>query len=371
MGDAHRIGIVGLGSISKAYLDTLADSPAVAITAVADLDAARAESVAAGLPAARALTVAELLASDDVDTVLNLTIPAAHAAIAHGAITHGKDVYGEKPLAVTMDEARGIMDAATRAAVRIGSAPDTVLGTGIQTARAVIDAGRIGRPIAATATMVTPGHESWHPSPDFYYLPGGGPLLDMGPYYVAALIQLLGPVRSVVGSASRLRPERIISSGAREGERIPVEVQTHVTGVLEHHSGALSTITTSFDAFATTAAPIEVHGELASLVVPDPNTFGGDVRLHERTPRAWQDVAVSAGYVDASRGAGLLDFIAAGRAGGPGRASGQVALHSLDAMTALLESAETGRRIVLTTTVERPEAVPLTPTAQWKAGAIA
>lgn len=371
MGHPHRVGIVGLGSISRAYLETLAESSAVAITAVADLDAARAAAVAATLPRARALTVTELLASDEVDTVLNLTIPAAHAEIAHGAIAHGKDVYGEKPLAVTMAEARMMMDAATRAAVRIGSAPDTVLGTGIQTARAVIDGGRIGRPIAAIATMVTPGHEAWHPSPDFYYLAGGGPLLDMGPYYVTALIQLLGPVRAVIGSSSRLRSERVIGSGAREGERIPVEVPTHVTGVLEHDSGALSTITTSFDAVATTAAPIEVHGELASLEVPDPNTFGGAVRVRERGPAAWQDVEVSAGYLDASRGAGLLDFIAAGRVGGPGRASGQLALHCLDAMTGLLESAAVGRRIELTSTVERPAAVPLTRAAEWKAGEIA
>ena len=162
------------------------------------------------------------------------------------------------------------MDAAARAGVRVGSAPDTVLGTGTQTARAAIDSGRIGRPIAATAVMITPGHESWHPNPGLLLPPGGGPLLDMGPYYVAALIQLLGPVRSVVGSASSLRPERTITSGDRAGERIPVEVQTHVSGVFEHHSGALSTITTSFDGVATTAAPIEVHGERAPSPFPTP-----------------------------------------------------------------------------------------------------
>lgn len=371
MGDAHRIGIVGLGNISGAYLATLADSSAVEITAVADLDAARASTVASGLPAARAMSVAELLASDAVDTVLNLTIPAAHVEIALSAIAHGKDVYGEKPLAVTMDDARRIMDAASRAGVRIGSAPDTVLGTGTQTARAAIDSGRIGRPVAATAVMITPGHEAWHPNPDFYYLPGGGPLLDMGPYYVAALIQMLGPVRSVVGATSRLRSERTISSGPRAGERIPVEVQTHVSGILEHHSGVLSTITTSFDGVATTAAPIEVHGEDGTLAVPDPNTFNGEVRVVPRGTRDWEPLPVAAGFVDAARGAGLLDFIAAGRDGLPGRASGDVALHSLDAMTALLESAQRGRRIDLTTSVERPAAVALTPVSQWKAGVAA
>ncbi len=367
MGNPHRIGIVGLGTISGAYLETLAGSPAVEITAVADLDAARAATVASELPAARAMSVSELLASDAVDTVLNLTIPAAHAEIALGAIAQGKDVYAEKPLAVTMEDARRMMDAASRAGVRIGSAPDTVLGTGIQTARAVIDGGRIGRPIAATAVMVTPGHEAWHPNPDFYYRPGGGPLLDMGPYYITALIQLLGPVRSVVGSASRLRSERTIATGDRAGERIPVEVQTHVTGVLEHHSGALSTITTSFDAAATTAAPIEVHGELATLAAPDPNKFDGEVRFFERSTRTWESLGVAAGYLGAARGVGLLDFIAAGR-GLPGRAGGDVALHCLDAMTALLASAEAGRRVELTTTVERPAAVPLTALEEWSSG---
>jgi predicted dehydrogenase len=370
VGQPHRIGIVGLGNISAAYLTTLAGSSALTITAVADLDADRAAAVAAGLPAARALSVAELLASEEVDAVLNLTIPAAHADIAHGAIEQGKDVYGEKPLAVTMEEARGIMDAAARAGVRVGCAPDTVLGTGTQTARSVIDTGTIGRPIAATAVMVTPGHESWHPNPDFYYRPGGGPLLDMGPYYVSALIQLLGPVRAAIGAASRLRPERTIMTGDRAGERIPVEVHTHVTGVLEHHSGALSTITTSFDSTATTAANIEVHGDLGTVAVPDPNHFDGDVRLFDRTTREWGRVDVAAGFVGASRGVGLLDFLAAGH-GRPGRASGDVALHCLDVMTALLASADAGRRIELTTTAERPQPVPLTPAAQWLAGTIA
>ena len=364
MGHPHRIGIVGLGNISRAYLTTLQSCPAVEITAVADLDAARAAAVAEGLPAARALAVSELLASDDVDTVLNLTIPAAHAEIALAAIAHGKDVYGEKPLAVTMGEAREILDAAAAAGVRVGSAPDTVLGTGTQTARAAVDGGQIGRPVAATAVMMTAGHEAWHPSPDFYYRPGGGPLLDMGPYYVTALVQLLGPVRAVIGSASRLRTERTIASGPRAGECIPVEVQTHVSGVLEHDSGALSTLTTSFDAMATTAVPIEVHGELASLSVPDPNDFDGEVRRFDRPSRTWEPLEVSAGYVGAARGTGLLDFIAAGP-GRAGRASGDVALHCLEVMTALLESAETGRRVALETTVDRPDAVPLTPLAEW------
>jgi predicted dehydrogenase len=365
VGDAHRIGVVGLGVISRAYLDTLLGHPAVRVTAVADLDAARSAAVAAELPGARALTVEELLSSPDVDTVLNLTVPAAHAEIALGAIARGKNVYGEKPLAATLDEARAVREAAAKAGVGVGCAPDTVLGTGIQTARAAVEAGAVGRPLSASAVMVTPGHERWHPQPDFYYRPGGGPLLDMGPYYLSSLVHLLGPVRAVTGAAGRLRTERVIGSGPRAGERIPVEVDSHVSGVLEHVSGALTTITTSFDGVATTAAPIEVHGETGTLGVPDPNHFDGEVRLFELGGTQWRTLAPSAGYADGSRGLGLLDFVAAD-AGREPRANGDLALHVLETMTALLRSAAEGRRLELTTSALPPAPVPLTAAEEWK-----
>src|SRR6185312_8342203 len=222
-----------------------------------------------------------------------------------------------------------VLRAAADAGVRVGCAPDTVLGTGTQTARAAIDAGRIGRPLAATATMVTAGHERWHPDPDFYYRPGGGPLLDMGPYYVSSLVHLLGPVRAVTGAGSRLRGERVIGSGRRAGERITVEVDSHVTGVLEHANGALSTITTSFDGVATTAAPIEVHGETGTLAVPDPNTFDGDVRVFPLGGTGWRVLEPRAGYVEGSRGIGLIDLVSADGQRSP-RAGGDVALHVLE-----------------------------------------
>ncbi|MFI5896884.1 Gfo/Idh/MocA family protein [Actinoplanes sp. NPDC051513] len=363
MGEPHRVGIVGLGYISQAYLRTLARHPRVTIAAVTDLDPARSAAVAAALPSARALPIETFLDSD-VETVLNLTVPAAHASVALGAIGHGFHVYGEKPLAASLAAASAIVETAAAAGLTVGCAPDTVLGTGIQTARAFIDGGGIGRPVAASAVMVTPGHERWHPHPDFYYLPGGGPLLDMGPYYLSALVHLLGPIRSVTGAASRTRDARTIGTGPRTGERIPVEVPTHVTGVLEHAGGALSTITTSFDAVHTTAAPLEIHGETGTIAVPDPNKFDGDVRVFELGASEWRSVPVSAGYVGATRGIGLIDQIAAGSP----RASGALALHVLDAMTALLRSAEQGRRIALTTTAERPEPVPLLTAEEWSAG---
>lgn len=361
MGEPHRVGVVGLGFIFNAYMATLRDHPAVRVTAVADLDAARAAAVAAELPGAEAVSVERLLGGPDVDTVLNLTVPAAHAELTLRAIDAGKNVYVEKPLAVTFPEGRAVVDRAAAAGVRIGCAPDTVLGTGTQTARAAIDDGLIGRPIAASAVMVTPGHERWHPNPDFYYTAGGGPLFDMGPYYLTALVHLLGPVRAVVGASSRLRAGRVIGSGARTGERIPVEVDTHVSGVLEHANGALSTITTSFDGVATTAAPIEVHGETGTLAVPDPNHFDGETRLFPLGGTEWRPLPPGAGYAGSGRGIGLLDLIAA-----DGRASGEVALHVLETMTALLRSADEGRRIELTTAVERPSPVPLTSPGEWR-----
>jgi predicted dehydrogenase len=368
VGDAHRIGVVGAGFISRAYLDTLAGHPAVRITAVADLDTARSTETAARLPGAAALTVEELLSSRDVDTVLNLTTPAAHAGIALDAIARGKNVYGEKPLAATLDDALAVRRAAERAGVGVGCAPDTVLGTGIQTARAAVESGAVGRPLFASAVMVTPGHERWHPQPDFYYTDGGGPLFDMGPYYLTSLIHLLGPVRAVTGAAGRLRTERVIGSGPRAGERIPVEVDSHVSGILEHVSGALTTLTTSFDGVKTTAAPIEVHGEKGTLAVPDPNHFDGEVRLFELGGEEWTTLDPSAGYAGAARGVGLLDFITADDVREP-RANGEVALHVLETMTALLQSAEEGRRIELTTSARLPAPVPLTAAEEWRRGA--
>ncbi|MFD6177970.1 MULTISPECIES: Gfo/Idh/MocA family protein [unclassified Isoptericola] len=361
MGQPLRVGVVGVGAISGQYLRTIArlgseGTGAVELVAVADLDAARAAAVAAE-QGVRALTVDELVADPEVDVVLNLTIPAAHADVALRAIAAGKDVYGEKPLAATTDEARAIVEAGRAAGVRVGCAPDTVLGTGVQTARRAVDDGLVGTPVAATATMVTPGHELWHPNPDFYYQPGGGPLLDMGPYYVTALVTLLGPVESVVGAASRTRAVRTIGSGPRAGEDVPVDVDTHVTGVLRHESGALSTLVMSFDTVASRASRIEVHGDRGSLVVPDPNTFDGTVELH-RLGGTWEELPASAGYRDAGRGYGLAD-LAATPPGATARANGDLAYHVLDVMTSLLAAADKGASVVVASSCERPAPVPL------------
>ena len=357
-----KVGIIGCGAIIAQYLTNFRRLDAIDLVAVADLDPARAQAVADSYDGVRAGTVDELLAADDVELVLNLTIPAAHAPIALRAIAAGKSVYGEKPLAATTAEARQVLHAAREAGVVVGCAPDTVLGTGIQTARKAIDDGLIGAPISATATMVTPGHERWHPNPDFYYQPGGGPLLDMGPYYVSALVTLLGPVVSVIGAASHTRNSRTIGSGPREGEVIPVTIDSHVTGVLVHASGALSTLVMSFDAVKTKSPNIEIHGAAGSLVVPDPNHFDGDVELFTLGADSWQTLPVSAGYIDSGRGFGIAD-LAATPAGVEPRAGGQLAFHALEIMESVLASAHSGSAVSIESTVARPDLVELTAVA--------
>ncbi len=362
MGQPHGIGIVGLGVISAQYLATLGEHPDVRIVATADLDRSRAEEVAGRLTGCRALSVDELVADPAVQTVLNLTVPAAHAEVALAALAAGKGVFGEKPLAATLADAQRVVAARGRA--WLGCAPDTVLGTGVQTARGALEAGTIGRAVAATATWVSAGHEAWHPHPDFYYREGGGPLLDMGPYYLTTLFHLLGPVARVSGASSRPRDTRTIASGPRAGEVIPVEVDTHVTGVLEHVGGAVSTVTFSFDAPVSDASPIEVYGETGTLSVPDPNLFDGEVRVRAGHRDDWRTVTERAGYEHAGRGIGILDRVRTGS----DRTDAAIALHVLEVMTALQESARTGARVEVETRPTPPPVVPFTGEKQWRAG---
>lgn len=353
-----RVGLVGAGNISRAYFETFQRIPdEVRLVRIADVDLARAAEAGAaqGVPGG---SVDELLADPEVDLVLNLTIPAAHAEVATRSLEAGKHVYGEKPLAVTVAEAQTVLALARERGRWVGCAPDTVLGTGIQTARMAVDEGRIGRPVAASATMAIAGHEAWHPNPDFYYAPGGGPLYDMGPYYLHALITLLGPVARVSASASRPVSERVIASGPREGERVPVLTDTHITGLLEHADGAITTLTMSFDTVGTRAVPIEVHGVEGSLLVPDPNHFDGDTSL-KRRGEDWMTLPVSAGYVGSSRGYGLLDYHRTA-AGEVPRADAGIAFHALQIMETMMTSAVEGRRLDIVTPSVRPRAVPLT-----------
>jgi predicted dehydrogenase len=355
VGDVLRIGIVGVGNVSRQYLETLPRLDGVRVSAVADLVPERAEAVATD--GFRATTPAELCTADDVDLVLNLTVPRAHADVALAAVAAGKHVYNEKPLALTTDDGRRVLEAAAARGVRVGCAPDTVLGTGLQTARHHLDAGVVGTPVAATAFMVSPGPERWHPAPEFFYRTGGGPLYDMGPYYLSALVTLLGPVRRVAGMAATPRLVRTVGDGPLQGTEFPVEVATHVTGTLEHASGAVSTLLMSFDVQASHLPRIEVYGTGGSVSVPDPNGFGGPVRLfHEDSP-GWTEVPAVAGYRTGGRGCGVADLASALAAGTPHRANGELALHVLDVMESLLRAAAGGRTETVTTTCERPAPV--------------
>jgi len=357
-----RVGVVGAGKISSQYSQSFQRLSQVEVTAVCDLDIGRAELLAVEHLSARAMSLEELLGSPDVDLVLNLTTPAAHAPVALAALAAGRHVYGEKPLAATTDDGLRMLDAvgspsAAASGLRLGCAPDTVLGTGVQTARTALDAGAIGVPHAATAFMLTPGHERWHPDPAFYYQPGGGPLFDMGPYYLTSLIHLLGPVRRVVGAASRPRATRTVGEGPRAGTTFDVEVDTHVTGILEHWSGALTTLVMSFDTWAGRVPRIEVYGDDGSLSLPDPNYFNGSVELFT-AGGDWEEIPASAGYVHAGRGYGVADLALSLDAGRPHRTAAEVAMHVLDIMESVHAAADGGAGVVLTTTCERPEPVP-------------
>ncbi|MBX7132242.1 MAG: Gfo/Idh/MocA family oxidoreductase [Fimbriimonadaceae bacterium] len=352
-----RIGIIGCGNIAPIYILNLQKYPGTDVVALADLDRARAEERAKEYGVPRVLGVEELLADQDVDIVLNLTIPNAHAEVAMMALRAGKHVYNEKPLAIERADGVALLALAAERGLRVGCAPDTFLGGSHQTCRELIDARAIGDPVAGQAFMLCHGHESWHPSPEFYYAKGGGPMFDMGPYYLTALVNLLGPVRRVTGSARITFPTRTITSQPKAGTVVSVETPTHVGGVLDFADGAIVQITTSFDVWRHSMPHIEIYGSEGSLSVPDPNGFGGDVRV-SRQGGDWQDVEVVRDYRENSRGLGVLDMALAIQEGRPHRASGALAFHVLDVMHALLEASETGRHIEFSSGISRPEPMP-------------
>jgi predicted dehydrogenase len=353
------IGIIGCGAISGIYLKNLTKKfRATRVVACADLDADRAKAASAEYGISKACTVEELLRDPEVEIVLNLTIPRAHAEVSLAAIAAGKHVYSEKPLAVSRADGARVLEAARRAGRRVGGAPDTFLGGGIQTCRKAIDDGLIGRPIGAMAFMTTPGHERWHPAPEFYYQPGGGPMLDMGPYYLTALVTLLGPIARIAGSAQTTYPERTITSEPKRGGKITVEVPTHVAGVLDFASGAVGMILTSFDVWGTHLPAIEIYGTAGSLLVPDPNTFGGPIQLLRKNEKDWSGVPLAFGYAENSRGVGVADMADAIAKGRPHRAAGEVMYHVLDVMEGLHDASAAGKYFMVTSSCERPAPLP-------------
>jgi len=354
--DRVGIGIIGCGNISSAYLKAARDFPILDVRAVADrdMDAARARGEEFGI---RAATPADMLADTSIEIVVNLTTPEAHVPVSMQVLEAGKHVHSEKPLGITVEQARPLVKLAEARGLRLGCAPDTFLGGAHQTCRKLIDDGAIGRPVAGTAFFMCAGHERWHPNPAFYYATGGGPMLDMGPYYVTALVNLLGPVSSVTALASRARDQRVITSEPRKGERVTVEVATHVTGVVEFVSGAVVTMTMSFDVPRHRHGPIELYGTEGAMIVPDPNHFGGDIELATASDD-WSTAPTVHAHADGNyRIIGVADMAHAIREGRPHRTSGALAYHVLEVMEAFQVSSDEGARIAIASRPERPAAL--------------
>jgi predicted dehydrogenase len=354
-----KVGVIGCGNISGIYLEMGQTFEILEIAAVADLIPERAQAQAAKYGIARACSVDELLADPEIKIVINLTIPNAHAEVGLKAVQAGKSVYNEKPLTIARADACQLLETAAARGVLVGGAPDTFLGGGLQTCRKVIEDGLIGEPIAATAFMLCHGHESWHPAPAFYYQVGGGPMFDMGPYYLTALVSLMGPVRRVTGSTRITFPERTITSQPLNGTKVEVEVPTHIAGVLDFANGAIATVVTSFDVWAAEVPRIEIYGTLGTLSVPDPNSFGGPVRLKTAGSNEWTEVPLSHGYASNTRSIGVADMAYALQFGRKHRANGEMAYHVLDIMHAIHDAASEGKHVTLASTCERPAPFPV------------
>ena len=352
------VGLIGAGNVSGQYLPSLLSYPDIEVRGIADLDVVRARAQADAYDVDFAGTVDELLAIDDVELVLNLTTPAAHTAVALAVLESGRHLWGEKPLALDRASAESVLKAAAAAGLAVGNAPDTILGAGLQTAQRLLADGAIGEPHTVLTLMQGPGPESWHPRPQFLFARGAGPLFDIGPYYLTTLVQLLGPIASVEAAGHRASPERVIGTGPDAGARFPVEVDTHISVVTRFRSGAVGTSIYSFDS-AVRRQLFEISGSGGALRVPVSGFNEPPGILRAGADADWTDVPPAGERRD--RGVGVLEMARAIRAGGPPRASGQLAYHVLDTMLAIEESASTGRPVEVTSTA--PAVPPLA--ADW------
>jgi predicted dehydrogenase len=358
-----KVGIVGAGNISATYVATLHMFDFIRVKSIYDVYEESAKKLAEqfGL---QAVKLDAMLADPEIGLIINLTTPTSHYAISKKALLAGKHVYSEKPLGVSMAEAEELMAIARAGDLRLGCAPDTFLGGGHQLTRRLFDEGRIGKAVSATAMLLLPGHEHWHPNPAFFYGRGGGPMLDVGPYYVTNLIALLGPVREVFGMAKITRIERKVKTDPRRGETIKVLVPTHLTGVMEFHSGATITIATSFDVIKHKHNQIEIYGSEGTMVTPDPNNFTGKVEIFEDGGEEWQDIAVNHPYTEGVpghlglRGLGAAEMVDSLRAGRPHRVSSELAFHALEVMTAFERSAQSRKVVAIHSSCGRPDPIP-------------
>lgn len=349
-----RIGLIGCGNISDAYLKAAAQFPIIEIVGCADINQVAAREKADEY-SIKYMDVDALLSDPEIDIILNLTTPQFHVEVGARALMAGKHTYSEKPLAITVEEAATLVSLAKKHGLRVGCAPDTFLGGAHQTARRAIDDDLIGTAVAGTAFMMGPGHEGWHPNPDFYYKAGGGPLMDMGPYYLTDLINLLGPVKTVSGAAKTSYKKRVIGSGEREGEVFDVEVPTHISAILSFVNGAMVTITTSFDVPKHEHSHIEIYGTLGSMLVCDPNEFEGEIKVSKKDGE-WETVVQEHLYGDGNyRILGLADMAQAIVNDRPHRASLELSLHVLEIMEGILFSAKQKQVVQLKHQCERPE----------------
>lgn len=351
-----KVGIIGCGNISGIYLKNCSQIfDNLEITACADLIPERAREKAQEYGISRVYSVDQLLSDPAIDIVLNLTIPKAHYEVCMKALEAGKSVYVEKPLSISREDGKKILAKAKAKGLLVGCAPDTFLGGGLQTCRKLIDDGWIGEPVAATAFMMCHGHESWHPDPEFYYKIGGGPMFDMGPYYLTALVSLIGPVRRVTGSTRITFSERTITSKPKYGQVIKVDTPTHVAGILDFANGAVGTIITTFDVWASQLPRIEIYGSEGSLFVPDPNTFDGPVYIKRQGQSDWREVPLAYGFNENSRGIGVADMAYALVNGGQHRANGEMAYHVLDIMHGFHDASNCGSHYELESKCARPK----------------
>ncbi|MFT5197266.1 MAG: putative dehydrogenase [Candidatus Promineifilaceae bacterium] len=351
-----KVGVVGCGNISDIYLTNSKWLNNIEVIGVTDLRREMAEAQAAKYGVNTIYdSIESMLADPQIEMVLNITHPAGHASVAQMAVEAGKSVYNEKPLTLGRAEGKKLIETAKTNGVLVGCAPDTFLGAAHQTARKLIDDGAIGNLVSANAFMTGWGMEMWHPNPEFYFKPGGGPMFDMGPYYLTDLVFLMGSVASVSGMVTTGRKQRTITSQPLAGTVIDVEVPTHVSGLMRFANGAIGTMVQSFDVAGSQTPHIEIHGDAGSISVPDPNRFGGTVQLRKGGEREWSDVELTHSYTENSRGLGLADMANTIRNGGPHRANGDVAYHVLDLMHAFHDSAENGKHVAIESDCDRPE----------------
>lgn len=357
------VGIIGAGMISTTYLENMTRMPDLRVLAIGDIDTARARAQADPFGVSVGGSADDVLAVPDVEIVINLTIPAVHAAVSQQILRAGKHVWTEKPLSIDLPSARDTVELARETGLRVGVAPDTMLGPGVQVARRLIAEGAIGRPLSASTVMQYMGPERMHPNPSFLYARGAGPLFDMGPYYLSALVNVLGPIDTVAAVGSRSRTERAVRVGDAAGETFPVEVDTHVLAMLRFKEGGVAESTLSFDTPFVRNGIVEVTGTEGTLVLTDPNKFAGVVRhTSEPDPGPWPPAQVwtehAADAHDAGRGIGVLDMAREIRAGGAHRASAELGLHVLEGMLAIERSLETHAFVPVESTVARPALLP-------------